>query len=162
MRKLSVTHVIECDVETFWKTFFDAEYNKKLYSDGLGFKEFEILEQSETKRRMRGVPKMNLPGPVAKLLGDRFGYEEQGSFDKASNKFSWKMLPNTMGDKLFTNGFTKIEPAGDGKVRRISEANIEAKVFGVGGLLESTAEKEVRDSWDKEAAFMNRWVKEHK
>ena len=51
-----------------------------------------------------------------------------------------------------------IEPAGDGKVRRVSDASIEAKVFGLGGVLEGTAEKEVRDGWDKEAVFMNRWV----
>src|SRR5688572_26573791 len=129
MRKLNATHVIDCDVETFWKVFFDADYTKKLYTEGLAFKQFEILEQSETKRRMRGVPKMNVPGPVAKLLGDSFGYEEQGTFDKASNTYSWKMIPNTMTDKLFTSGTVKIEPAGDGKVRRVSDASIEAKVF---------------------------------
>jgi len=162
MKKLSVTHVIDCDVDTYWKVFFDAEYNKKLYLEGLSFKQFEILEQSETKRRMRGVPKMNVPGPVAKLLGDSFGYEEQGSFEKDTNTFRWKMIPNTMTDKLMTSGFTKIEAAGDGKVRRVNEATIEAKVFGVGGMLESTAEKEIRDSWEKEAAFMNKWVKEKK
>lgn len=162
MRKATASHVIECDADTFWKVFFDREYNEKLYKEGLSFKQYEILEQTETKRRMRGVPKMNVPGPVAKLLGDSFGYEEQGSFDKGSNTFSWKMIPNTMTDKLNTSGFTKIEPAGEGKVRRISEANIEAKVFGLGGVLESTAEKEVRDAWDKEAVFMNRWLKEKK
>lgn len=158
MKKLTATHVIDCDVETYWKVFFDAEYNKKLYLEGLSFKQFEILEQSETKRRMRGVPKMNLPGPVAKLLGDSFGYEEQGSFEKDANTFRWKMLPNTMADKLSTSGFTRVEATSDGKTKRYNEASIEAKVFGVGGLLEGTAEKEVRDSWEKEAVFMNRWV----
>lgn len=162
MRKLSATHVIDCDIETFWKVFFDAEYTKKLYLEGLAFKSFEILEQSETKRRMKGIPKMNVPGPVAKLLGDSFGYEEQGTFDREKNTFSWKMTPNTMTDKLFTSGTVKVEAAGEGKVRRLSDATIEAKVFGLGGVLEGTAEKEVKDGWDKEAVFMNKWVKEKK
>lgn len=162
MKKLSVTHTMDCDVETFWRVFFDDEYNKKLYLEGLSFKSFEQLEKTETKRRMRGVPKMALPGPVAKLLGDSFGYEEQGTFDKAASKFSWKMIPNTMTDKLFTSGSVKVEAAGEGKCRRISEATIEAKVFGLGGVLEGTAEKEIRDGWEKEAAFMNRWVKDKK
>jgi len=162
MRKLNETHVIECDVDTFWKVFFDDEYTKKLYLDALAFKSFEILEKTDTKRRMKGVPKLNVPGPVAKLLGDSFGYEEQGTFDKDKNVFTWKMVPNTMTDKLFTSGSVKVEAAGEGKVRRISEASIEAKVFGLGGVLEGTAEKEVKDGWNKEAAFMNKWVKEKK
>ncbi len=162
MRKLTVTHVFETDVETYWKTFFDPEYNKKLYLEGLGFPHYEMLENSESKRRMKVTPKMNVPGPVAKILGDNFGYEEQGTFDKAGNIYRWKMVPNTLADKMTTTGFAKIEQAGDGKVKRTSEANIEAKVFAVGGLLESTAEKEVRESWEKEAAYMSRYLKEKK
>ncbi len=162
MRKLSVTHVLDCDVATFWKTFFDDEYNQRLYKDGLSFKSFEILERSEGKRRMRGVPKLNAPAPVAKLLGDSFGYEEQGSFDEAASLYRWKMIPNTLTDKLTTQGTVKVEASGEGKVRRVSEASIEAKVFGLGGILESTAEKEIRDGWEKEAAFMNRWLREKK
>jgi hypothetical protein len=161
MKKASVTHTFDCDADTFWKTFFDREYNQKLYLEGLGFKQFEILEITDTSRRMRGVPKMTLPGPVAKLLGDSFGYEEIGTFDRPGNIFRWKMQPNTMKDKLFTEGSIKIEPMGD-KVKRTNSASIEAKVFGVGGLLEGTAEKEMTASWEKEAAFTARWIKEHK
>lgn len=162
MKKISSTQTFDCDADTFWKMFFDREYNKKLYLEGLGFKQFEIIEITDSGRKMRGVPKMTLPGPVAKLLGDSFGYEEIGTFDKANNLFKWKMLPNTMKDKLSTEGSVKIEPAGDGKVKRTSTAQFEAKVFGVGGMLESTAEKEMTSSWDKEAAFTRNWLKDNK
>lgn len=160
MRKLTATHSFECDVDTFWKTFFDPEYNKALYLDELKFKAFEILEQTETKRRMRAVPKLNMPGPVMKVLGDSFGYEENGSFDKTKSTFSWKMIPNTMADRLFTEGTVKIEADGDKRVKRLSDAKIEAKIFGLGGVLEGSTEKEVREAWDKEAAFMSKWLKE--
>jgi Protein of unknown function (DUF2505) len=159
MKNISLTHVVDCDIDTFWSVFLDAEYNKKLYLEGLGFKSFEPIELTATSRRMKGVPKMNVPGAVAKLLGDSFGYEENGTLDKATNTYTWKMTPNTMVDKLFTKGSVKIEAAGEGKVRRTSSVSIEAKMFGVGGLLESTAEGEMRASMEKEAAFMNRWVK---
>jgi hypothetical protein len=43
-------------------------------------------------------------------------------------------------------------------VRRIAEMSIEAKIFAVGGLLESTAEKQMRDGWDKSATFMNKYL----
>ena len=50
------------------------------------------------------------------------------------------MTPSTMADKLRQRGSMRIEkPIGD-KVRRIAELSIEAKVFGLGGLIESTTE----------------------
>jgi hypothetical protein len=162
VKKVTVITTIDCDVDTFWKTFFDRDFNKKLYSEGLGFKAFEFVEASDSHRKLKGTPKMNAPGPVAKLLGDSFGYEENGTLDKATNTYRWKMTPNTMGDKLFTSGSVKIEAAGDGKVKRTSEASIEAKIFGLGGVLEGTAEKEIRESFEKEARFMNRWFQEKK
>jgi len=162
MKKISSTQTFDCDADTFWKMFFDREYNKKLYLEGLGFKQFEILEVTDTGRKSRGVPKMTLPGPIAKLLGDSFGYDEIGTFDKANNLFKWKMVPNTMKDKLFTEGAVKIESAGEGKVKRTNTAQIEAKVFGVGGMLEGTAEKEMTASWEKEAVFTRNWLKEQK
>lgn len=158
MKKVTTSHVIDCDAEKFWSLFFDADYLKKLYLEGLGFKAFEVLEISADKRRVKGTPKMNVPGPVAKLLGDSFGYEEQGSLDKATNTFRWKMTPNTMTDKLFTQGTVKIEPAGEGKVRRTNEATVEAKVFGLGGVLEGTAEKEIRQGFENEVAFMKKYL----
>ena len=56
----------------------------------------------------------------------------------------------------------RIEKIGDDKVRRIVELVIEAKVFGIGGMLESTTEKQLRDGWDDSAVFMNKWLAEHK
>jgi hypothetical protein len=160
MKKVSVITTMDCDADGFWKLFFDREFNQKLYKEGLGFKSYDILDMTETSRRTKGVPAMKLPGPVAKLLGDSFGYEENGTLDKASGIYRWKMTPNTMVDKLFTSGSVKIESAGEGKVKRTSEASIEAKMFGVGGLLEGTAESEMRASWEKETAFMSRWIRE--
>lgn len=158
MRKATASHVIHCDADTFWKVFFDDEYNRRFYLDELGFKQLEIIDKTETSRRLRGVPKLNMPGPVMKLLGDSFGYVEQGTLDRAKNEWRWKMIPNTMADKLKTEGIIRLEPAGDGKVRRLDEVTMEAKVFAIGGLIESSTEKEIRDAWEKEARFMNRWL----
>ena len=100
--------------------------------------------------------------PVAerleKLLGDSFAYEEQGTFDKAQNVFHWKMIPSTLKDKLFTSGTVRLEPAGEGKVKRTDSVSIEAKVFAVGGLIEQSAEKEMRAGWEKERKFLERWL----
>jgi hypothetical protein len=32
-------------------------------------------------------------------------------------------------------------------------------VFGLGGIIESTAEKEIRSAWAKEATYLEQWLK---
>ncbi|MEI2620448.1 MAG: DUF2505 family protein [Candidatus Nanopelagicales bacterium] len=67
-----------------------------------------------------------------------------------------------MADKLRQEGTMRIEPIGDSKVRRIAELTMEAKVFGIGGLIESTTEKQLREGWDRSAVFMNRYIQSKK
>jgi hypothetical protein len=165
MKKITLRHEINCSVDHFWKVFFDKEFNQKLFVEELGFPEYETLEQTETdasiKRRVRGRPKLSLPGPLKKLLGDSFGYEEDGTFDRKSGVWKWKMKPNTLADKLRTEGKVICEPIGADKCRRIADIEMEAKVFGLGGLLEGTSEKEMTQGWNNSATFMNRWLKDH-
>ncbi|MDI3282984.1 DUF2505 domain-containing protein [Polyangium sp. 15x6] len=165
MGKFTITNEINCNEETFWKIFFDKEFNEKLYRDHLGFPEFIITEQrdsdTEIIRKVAGQPRMEMPGPVAKLLGSGFRYTEEGRLDKKTKVWSWKMTPSTLADKLRNEGTMRIEPIGDNKVRRIADLIIEAKVFGVGGLIESSAEKQLREGWNGSAVFMNEWIKTH-
>jgi Protein of unknown function (DUF2505) len=162
MGKFTVTHEINCDVETFWKTFFDKDFNEKLYRGALAFPEYSITEQTETEatitRKVAAQPKMDVPGPVAKLLGSNFRYVENGTMDRAKKLWVWKLTPSTLADKLRTEGTVRAEPIGEGKTRRIAEMTVEAKIFAVGGLMESSAEKQLREGWDKSATFMNKWL----
>jgi hypothetical protein len=166
MGKFTVTHEINCDAETFWKVFFDKGFNEKLYLEALRFPKYETLEQNETDtqitRKVHGQPKMDMPGPVAKLFGSGFAYTEEGSMDKASKVWKWKLNPSTLAEKLRTEGTVRIEPIGDNKVRRIADISIEAKIFGVGGLIESSAEKQLREGWDASAVFMNKYLADAK
>jgi len=159
MRKTNASSVINCNVETFWKLFLDEDYVTKLYLDGLEFKSIDILEMTETTRKVRGVPKLNMPKPVMKVLGDSFGFEEHATLDRDKNIWRWHMIPNTMADRLKTSGVITLEEMGGDKVRRVNEATMEAKVFGVGGLIESSTEKEVRTAWERDARYMNDWLK---
>ncbi len=162
MGKFTLTHEINCNEETFWKTFFDKTFNEKLFRGELHFPEYNIVDQSETdkelKRKVSGQPKMDLPGPVAKLLGSNFRYVEEGTWDKSSKLWRWKMIPSVLAEKMRNEGSMRIEPIGDNKVRRVAELVVEAKIFGVGGLMESSAEKALRKGWDASAVFMNKYL----
>src|SRR5262249_10762778 len=79
-------HEIHCNAETFWKIFFDKDFNEQLYRTALGFPKFDIVDQKETDstltRKAAGTPKMEMPAPVVKVLGSNFGYIEEGTFEK--------------------------------------------------------------------------------
>ena len=166
MPTFTMNHEIRCNAERFWQVFFDREFNDKLYKEGLEFPEFSIVDQKETDteitRKVAGMPKMNMPAPVAKVLGSGFKYVEDGTFDRSKRIWRWKMTPSKLADKLRNEGNLRVDALGDDKVRRVAELTIEAKIFGVGGLIESSAEKQLREGWDKSAAFMNKWLETHK
>lgn len=165
MKKITLRHEINCSVDHFWKVFFDKEFNTTLFLESLGFPEYQILAQEETDstitRTIKGTPKMEMPKPVMKLLGDGFSYEESGSLNRATGEWKWRTTPAKLADKLRTEGVVTCEKISDDKCRRISVIEIEAKVFGVGGLIESSTEKQMTDGWNKSADFMNRWIKDH-
>src|SRR6266545_6249301 len=108
MVKFTLVHEINCGPETFWKIFFDKEFNQQLFTRGLEFPSYATLEQREDDReifrKVQGIPKLNLPGPVAKLFGPNMAYVEEGTFDKATKLWRWKMIPNVMGDKVRIEG----------------------------------------------------------
>ncbi|WP_437501731.1 DUF2505 domain-containing protein [Sorangium sp. So ce1099] len=162
MGRFTVTHEINAGEEAFWTMFFDRSFNEKLYREILGFPAFEILEQNENDaqitRKVSGTPKMEVPGPLAKLIGPGFGYIEEGRFDKKSKSWSWKTIPSSLADKVRNEGVLRVEPVGSDKVRRIAQIDIEAKIFGVGGLIESTVEKQLRQGWGESAVFMNKYL----
>ena len=55
----------------------------------------------------------------------------------------------------------KCEPRGEGKSLRVVEIIAEAKVFGLGGIIEASFDKTFRNGWQNSADFLNAWVKEH-
>ena len=162
---IHLKHEIPCGEERFWKLFFDKEFNERLYREARGFPCFEVLETKETDAQItrvaKGQPKMNAPAAVQKVMGANFRYTEHGTFDKATKSFRWKMTPSTLEGKIKQDGGVRTETAGEGKVWRLVELIIEAKVFLVGGLIEAMAEKQLRDGWETSASYMGQWLKDH-
>lgn len=58
-----------------------------------------------------------------------------------------------MVDKIRIEGNTRVEPIADSKVRRILEVIVEANIFGVGGLMESSLEKNIWEEADHTALY---------
>jgi hypothetical protein len=103
---------------------------------------------------------LDAPGPVAKALGSSFGYSEEGTFDKKTRTFRFKMKTTTMTDKLRNEGTVRVEPLGDNRCRRVVEIVAEAKVFGIGGLIEGSLEKSFRTGWGRSAEYIVTWARQ--
>jgi hypothetical protein len=158
----TLTHEIACAADAFWSTFFSTDFNDALYKTELAFPEFNVLKieklDGDTHRIVDALPKLAMPPVVMKLLGSGFRYREEGTLDRAKLTFNWKIIPGTLADKVRTDGFVKVEAISESRCRRIVDITIEAKIFGVGGVVESSTEKTYRDAWERSAVFMNKFV----
>ncbi len=162
MRRFTLTHEFNCSVETFWRLNFDREMNEAMFRQGLGFPDYQVQELKDTDaeifRRTVATPKMDLPGVVQKALGSSFRYTEETRFNKTTKVCHFKGIPSTMADKLTTEGTFRVEAVGANRCKRTIDFQVDAKIFAVGGVFEETAEKNLRQSYDVSARFMNKWI----
>ncbi len=161
--KVTISHEFQTDPDTFWSdVFFNPTFNEALYREGLGFPEYRVLEQrddgSTLVRRVQVTPKQEAPAAVQKLLGGRFSYVEEGTFDRAKKVYRFRVVPASLADKIRAEGELRAEPAGPGRMRRVLEMTVEVKVFGIGGMAEGFVSKSMQESYAQAAAFTNRWL----
>lgn len=166
MKQLKLVHEINCSPEVFWKLQLDPTFNEALLKAAMNVENYKVLKFEETDAEVRrttsGQPKIDMPAAIKKLMGNGFGYTEEGKFDKSSKTWTWKITISTFGDKARNEGVMRVEPIGENKIRRIADATLECKIFGVGGMVESNMEKALIDGWAAGASFINKWIAEGK
>jgi hypothetical protein len=165
MADARIVHDIAASEDVFWKVFFDKEFNEELFLRTLGFDAWKIVSIDETADRIErvvdAVPKIgDLPGPLKKLVENGVGYRERGTFVRADRRMKVTVEPSVMPDKLSISGVIHTERTGDQSCRRVYDAVVVAKVFGIGGLIEGRILQDIKASYDKAAVMTNRWVKE--
>ncbi|MET0386753.1 MAG: DUF2505 domain-containing protein [Polyangiales bacterium] len=164
--RYTIKHTIETDVDTYWsKLFFDAEFNRSMFVDHLGFTSYQVLEDrtdpdGTRHRKVEATPKIELPAAARKIFGDSFGYTEVGRFDPTARRYFIQVLPKVGGDKIKTTAEIWFEPVGDKRCERVVSIDTSVKVFGLGTLLEGFIEQQTRDSYARGADYTNRWIKE--
>jgi hypothetical protein len=167
MPEATLRHEIDTDEDTFWsKIVFDEAFNKKLYEGALKFPGWKVVESKEddTKivRRVQVDPPVgDLPGPVKKVLGDRFGYTEEGTFDKKAKRYTFKVTPTTLAEKTKVSGELWVEKIAEKKIRRACRISVEVKVFMVGSMVEDRIMSDLKASYDNSTTFTNQYIKEH-
>jgi uncharacterized protein DUF2505 len=163
MRRFVLTQDIAADVATHWKMFFDPDLERELHLTWLKSSDYRVLESrdsdAEIVRKIRVVPKLDLPGPVAKLIGSGFAYTEAGNFDRKAQVWRSRLTPGVLSERMHAESVVRCEPAGAAACKRTCELTVDARIFGIGGVVESAFEKNLRQGWTQAAAFLNAKLK---
>lgn len=165
MIEFTLRHPLNCTPQRHWELFFDPEWTRTLIIDGLGFSTCDVRpvreQGDERHREMTVTPKLDVPAAVAKLLGPKLGYTERGTFHVAKERWTYQLVLNVLSEKIRMGGEVTVEPLGNDRCTRISKMWVEVKIFGVGGMVEKAAEKNMRDGWDRSAHWINGWLADH-
>lgn len=163
MRECDISLDVDCTPERFWALYFDESFNRDTFLEGLRWEAPQITEfRSEPELIVRNIaaqPKLELPGKVAKLVGEKLGYQEWGRFDRSTHEFEFRHRTNIFGDKLWIRGKMWAEPLGSDKMKWRTRLTIDCSVLGVGGLIERAAEHNVYKAWPQCASYWNRWIR---
>jgi hypothetical protein len=166
MGEVNLRHEIDTDEDTYWsKIVFDEAFNEAMYEGHMKFPGWTLLDFKEDDatitRKVRVEPRVGeLPGPVKKVLGDRLSYVEEGSFDKKTKRYSFKVTPSSLAEKTKVNGEMWCEKKGDRKVTRVCRISVEVKVMVVGRMVEDRILNDLKASYEEGTAFTNRWIAE--
>ena len=162
MKNIHIVHEVDCSPAVFWKLYFDPAFTEALLRDALKVDDVKIVKfednERETIRVTSGRPRINAPAAVQKIIGSNFSYTESGRLDKQTGIWTWKISLSTFTDKVRNEGTMRLEQIGPNRVRRIGDAVVEAKIFGMGGMMESGMEKQMQEGWAAGAEYTNRWI----
>jgi hypothetical protein len=167
MAGFQTTYDIECSEETYWeKVFLDEGYNRRFFKEELHFPEWRELGRKEVdgmlQRSVKATPYVgDLPGPLKAVIGDGLSYEERGVFDRKNHRYVLDAIPSRMADKVSTKITMFTTVTAERRCRLHVEATVTARVFMVGSLLEQKTLADLKRSYEKNAAFSNRYIREN-
>jgi hypothetical protein len=167
MNEVTLRHDVDCDEDTFWdKIVFEEGFNKQMYEGDMKFPSWKLLESKDngdkiTRKVFVDPPVGELPGPIKKVLGNSLAYTEEGTFDKKTKRYTFKVTPSAMADKAKIHGELWAEKIGDKKTRRMCKITVEVKVMLVGGMIEDRIVQDLKKSYDDSTIYTNKYIKEH-
>lgn len=159
MPQARIVHRYDCDEDTFWRDiFFDQAFNRRLFLEHLMFRRWDVVRFEETDDEIRRVIEIvprtgEMPAALRKLAGDQLGFTEEGRFDRRARRHSFRIVPNRLADKILVSGEIYLQNATATSCERVVELSVEAKIFGVGGLVEKQILGDTRANYERSAEF---------
>jgi predicted DNA-binding protein with PD1-like motif len=143
------------------KLFFAEHLNKAICAD-LGMHRTLVLRQEQEGELHRQVsirPQREIPGVIAKLLGDRqVEYTEHMHVRFGTLRGTWRIVPGLFADKVKAWGTVQFSEV-EGGCNRIVEGDVEVKIFGLGTLIEKFVVHDIERSFTRAAQFTNQQLR---
>lgn len=158
-KTLVIRQLLDCSEQEFWERIFGSEdFNRYLY-EGLGF-EYDLQEWDPNTgyRRAKVSPGHQVPRPVAKVLGERFSYVEEGTFDPRTERYEFRVIPSALPDRIRAEGVVVVEAVSERQCERTVSLEISAQVLGLGRLIEGYIVASTREQYAKNAALVNEYL----
>jgi hypothetical protein len=149
--------------ETYWRDLcLSLEYQERLYTEALGCTRMEVVQldgslESGQKRRLRFQKKVEAPLAVRKLVGDTVSLEEVSEWNAAEQRWSYRMIPAVIGDRVEIRGALHLDE-NQGGIEQISTCTVSCKIFGVGSVLEHFVAKSSHEANVNKAAFTRKYI----
>jgi len=161
MREFTLVQDIAGTVDEHWRTFFDPAFEQVIVK-AMKFRLYEVVARDEDDsaltQKTRAVPRWDIAAVLGKLFGASPGYVEEGRFDKAARIWRTSTIPDSLADKITCEMVMRMEPVDDTRSRRVLDFKIEARVRGLGGMVESSLEKNLRNGWRDSGEFISRYI----
>ena len=158
-KSLAIQQLLDCPKKDFWVRIFGSEdFNQYLY-EGLGY-EYELQEWNRETgyRRAKIWPTQQMPRAVARVLGERFSYIEEGTFDAEGGRYDFHVITSAVSDRIRAKGAVTVEAVSAHQCERRVTLEIAADVLGLGRLIEAYFVATTRAQYAKNAALVNEYL----
>jgi hypothetical protein len=153
----------EISPETYWRELcLNLAYQEQLYREALQCTRMEVLEntgsfETGVKRRLRFSKPIAAPAAIAKLVGTEVHIEQHSEFDARTQRWSYRIVPSVMSDRIDIRGVMHLEASGSGS-DQVTANTIGCRLFGIGGIVEPFIARSTEEGHADAAAFTRRWI----
>jgi hypothetical protein len=158
-KSLAIRQLLDCSEREFWERIFRSEDFKHYLYEGLGF-EHELQEWDEETgyRRAKVWPTHQMPRAVARVLGERFSYVEEGTLDAETERYNFRVIPSAVPERIWAAGTVAVEAVSPHQCERRVTLEVGANVLGLSRLIEAYFIATTREQYAKNAALVNEYL----
>ncbi|MET0286963.1 MAG: DUF2505 family protein [Polyangiales bacterium] len=164
-QELPLQQRYEVSVDTYWDELcFNLEYTRRLYAEALNCVDMVVLKnegdrKTGIRRHLRFTKPMDMPGPVMKIFGGKVTMDELGEWDAREQRWSYRMVPSILGDRIDIRGRVQVIAQGDQCEQR-SVNTATCRMFGLGAVVEPFVIREAARGHNDRYQFTLRYIKE--
>jgi Protein of unknown function (DUF2505) len=162
---LAYRHTFKVSPETYWRELcLSLDYQERLYREALGCPRMDVIEhvgdfETGMRRKLRFTKPIDAPAAITKIFGSAVTVEEHSEFDAKAQRWSYRIVPAMMADRIEIRGTVEIAPNAAGVEQR-STNTLGCRMFGLGAIIEHFLKKSTDEGSADKNRFTERYIVE--